>query len=410
MSIFTRIFGQRKPENTTTLAITGRPATFAAFSSDPWANDIFRSGVDAIARIAAKFVLQPRVTFSDGTEANADPRLARILQVAPNPYQSAYDLLYQTFATLYTTNNSFVYIHREGGQVVGLYVLHVTSAQMVEGKDGQTYAALTFANGRTSILPYRDIVHLRRHLNKGDVLGDSNDAIAAGIELANAQNAGIRQAIAQGGRIRGLVRYAGNLGPSKLEAYQKQFNETQLNGNATGVIVTDASVEFVPFVENVPTINAQDVEATKKKIYSYLGISESIVNSSFDDDAFGAFDESVIEALALQLSLELTNKIYTPAQVARGRRIEVSTSRIRFIGVANRVELIKSATPMGVISINETRDLLGLAPVEGGDKFIQSLNYADTEIINDVQTLRKYLSARKDGTLPASLLKEGDNE
>ena len=384
--------------------MTGRPvASTVLFSADPWANDVYRAGVDAIARIAAKFVLQPRVTFSDGTEADADERLSRILQVEPNPLMSTFDLLYMLYVHFYTRNNAFAYLQREAGQVVAVWPLHVTSCELVTARDGETWAGLTFANGTTALLPYRDLVHLRRHFNGGDVLGDPNDAIAAGVELAHAQNEGIRQAIAQGGQIRGIVKYAGSLGPSKLAEYKKQFEATQLNGNASGVILTDSALDFIP-AQPLPTVNAGDVEATKAKIYDYLGITEEIVNASFGDDTFGAFDEAVVEALALQASLEWTRKVYSPLQVARGRRIECSTARIRYIGTKNRVELIKSATPMGVLSINETRDLLGLQPVEGGDRFIQSLNYCDTELANRYQLY----NAGRGGVRAMGLDEEGD--
>ena len=373
---------RRKKPTVTRLEVTGRPNSFSSFNADPYANDVYRAGVDAIARIAAKFVLQPKVTFSDGTEANADERLAHILQVEPNPLMSAFDMLYKLYTHLYVTNNGFAYLQREGGRIVAVWPLHVTSCEMAQGRDGETYAGLTFANGTTSILPYRDVVHLRRHFNTGDVLGDRNDAIAAGVELAHAQNEGIRQRIAQGGQIRGLVKYAGSLSPSKLAEYQRHFNETQLNGNITGVIMTPNEIDFTPISDNTPTVNAQDVEATKAKIYDYLGISASIVNGSFDDDGFGAFDEAVIEALALQSALEWTRKVYPHG---RGRRIDCSTARIRYIGTKNRAELIKHAAPLGALTIDEVRDLMGLPHVEGGDRRLQSLNYANVELVDQYQ-------------------------
>lgn len=383
-SFFARLFGNRTTNTTTTrLEVTGRQGTFTAFSGDPYANDVYRAGVDAIARIAAKFVLQPKVTFTDGTEADADERLARLLQVEPNPLMSAYDMLYQLYTHLYVSNNAYCYLHRVDGRIVGVWPLHVTSCELVCG--AETYAALTFANGRTALLPYRDIVHLRRHFNSGDAMGDPNDAIGAGVELAHAQNEGIKQAIAQGGRIRGLVKYAGSLSPSKLAEYQRHFNETQLTGNATGVIMTPSEIDFTPLNETAPAINAADVAETRAKVYAYLGITTAIVDSSFDDDAFGAFDESVIEALALQTAQEWTRKVYTPLQVARGRRVDCCTSRIRYIGTKNRIELIKHAAPMGILTINDARDLLGLGTIEGGDRRLQSLNYADVSIVDAYQ-------------------------
>lgn len=394
MSIFTRLFGRRSAA-TSRLEITGASPTFTSFAgSDPWANDVYRSGVDAIARICAKFVLQPRVSFTDGTTADADERLARVLQVEPNPYMSAYDMLYQLVASLYVDGNSYAYVHREGGQVVGLYPLHVTSCEVVQGKDG-ALCAFTFANGKSTILPYADIVHLRRHFKSGDVLGD-RPAIDAAVALADAQNDGIRRSIEQGGRLRGIVRYASALGPSKLEAYKRQFEESNLKANASGVIITDTALDYTPIADTTPTIDAADVAETRRKIFDSLGISEAIVSGSFDDDEFAAFDESTVEALALQLSLELTRKVYTPLQVARGRRIECSTARIRFIGMRNRVELLRNVVPMGILSVNEARDLMGLAPLDE-DRTLQSLNYIDVDDAGDYQRIRALLNARKDG-------------
>ena len=386
MSVFTRIFGrQPKPQQTTRLEVTGRPATFAAFSGDPWANDLYRAGVDAIARIAAKFVLQPTVTFSDGTKANADERLARLLQVEPNPYMSAYDMLYQLTTHLYVTNNAFAYLQRQGGQIVGVYPLHVTSCELAQAGDGRTVCALTFANGRTAILDYADVIHIRRHFNSGDAMGDANDAIQTAVRLAETQNQGIENAIKTAGNFKGIVKFSGALGESKLAAYKKAFEESQLSPeNAGGVIIVDQAIEYTPLNQQPATINAADVEATKAKIYGYLGITEAIVNSGFTDDGFGAFDESIIEALALQASLEWTRKVYSPTQVARGRRIECQTSRIRYIGTGNKTQIVKYAVPMGVVSVNEARDLLGLAPLDE-DRRIQSLNYASTELVDQYQ-------------------------
>lgn len=389
MKLLNRLFGRKPPQPTAQrLEITGRPATFATLTGgDPWANDVFRSGVDAIARIAAKFVLQPVISFSDGTTAACDERLARILQVRPNAYQTAYDFLYQLFTILYTRNNSFAYIQRDSqNRVVGLYPLHVSQCEIVEDGTGTLWAAMIFANGKSYTLPYSDIIHLRRHLNSQDVLGDSNGAISAAVSLADAQNAGMQASIKTSGSIRGIVRIPGAVAKPEREKFRREFESTFLSPESSGgVVVSDSTFEYVPFETREPaTISAEDQAEVKAKIYSYLGISESIVNSSFDDSTFGAFEEAVIEALALQTSLEFTSKIYPQGN----RRIDVSTSRIRYIGQQHKTELLKHLLPMGLMSLNEGRDLLGMAPIEGGERRIQSLNYIDSELASRYQLVR----------------------
>ena len=237
------IFRRPNRKKATRLEVTGRAATFTAFSGDPYANDVFRAGVDAIARLAAKFLLVPTATFSDGSRAATDDRLANLLQVEPNPYMSAYDMLYQLYTHLYIKNNAYVYVHREGGQVVGFYPLHVAGCDYQQDELGNVYCVFTFANGRTHTLPYGDVIHLRRHFNSGDVAGDPNDAIAAGVELADTQNKGIEQAIKTSGNIRGILRSTQVLGPSKLRELKDDFVKNYLSlENSGGVAAVDRDV------------------------------------------------------------------------------------------------------------------------------------------------------------------------
>lgn len=344
--------------------------------------------MDAIARLAAKFVLQPVATFSDGSKAATDTRLATLLQIEPNPYMSAYDMLYQTYTHLYLKNNAYCYVHRDGGQIVGLYPLHVAGVEYRQDERGNIYCDFTFANGRTHTLPYADVIHLRRHFNAGDVSGDPNDAIAAGVSLADTQNQGIEQAIKSSANLRGVLRSTQVLGPSKLRELKEDFVKNYLsNENAGGVAAVDTSLEFVPIENKPPTITKEDQEATKEKIYNYLGIGESIVNGTFTDEEFAAFDEAVIEALSLQTSLEYTRKVYTPTQIARGRRVECSTSRLKFMNNERKTELIREAVPMGILTINGALELLGMPTMEE-DRRIQSLNYANVDVVDKYQILR----------------------
>lgn len=379
------IFRRKPSPQLTELTVTSHANAFAAYTGDPYANDVFRAGVDAIAKLCAKFVLQPVATFSDGTTAKCDDRLAHLLQVRPNRYQTAYDLLYMLFTHLYVKGNAYAYLQRnDAGQVVGIYPLHVNQCRHFEDATGTLYTAFTFANGANFVTEYNNVVHLRRFGNGQDVNGDPNDAIDAGVSLADTMNQGIQASIRTAGQVKGVVKYSGALGKSKLDELKKQFEETFLTPeNTGGVITADSTFEYVPFeTRDLPPITAEDQKVVRDKIYNYLGITESIVNGSFDDSTFGAFEEVTVEALALQTSLEFTAKVYGDRH---DRRIECQTSRIRYIGTENRNELLKNVLPMGVLTINEARDLMGLAPLPDGDYRIQSLNYATTDVISQYQ-------------------------
>ena len=92
---------------------------------------------------------------------------------------------------------------------------------------------------------------------------------------------------------------------------RENFIQDYLNiNNNGGIAVLDSAAEYIP-IDNKPyAIDEKQMQAVKTKIYDYLGVSEAIVNSSYDENQWAAFYESVIEPLALQLSLEFTRKLF----------------------------------------------------------------------------------------------------
>ena len=68
---------------------------FSAWSGDAYASDIYRGAVDAIARNAAKLKGSHVIRYTDHEQAEGDCKINRLLQIEPNPYMSAFDLLYK---------------------------------------------------------------------------------------------------------------------------------------------------------------------------------------------------------------------------------------------------------------------------------------------------------------------------
>ena len=109
ISIFQRIFGKAKPPESSIARaeIIGGGNSFAAWSGDAYSNDIYRSAVDAIARNAAKMKGSHIIKYRNHERAEGDCRINRILQIEPNPYMSAFDMLYKLITHYYLYNNAF---------------------------------------------------------------------------------------------------------------------------------------------------------------------------------------------------------------------------------------------------------------------------------------------------------------
>ncbi len=87
--------------------------------------------MDAIARNAAK-LRGTHVVKSDTGRTEGDRHLNRLLQIRPNPYTSAFDMIYRLVTHYYLFNNSFAYLQKDDrGNLTGIYPLRPSSVEFL---------------------------------------------------------------------------------------------------------------------------------------------------------------------------------------------------------------------------------------------------------------------------------------
>lgn len=383
-----RIFSRHNsPEKAESFSITGTPSRFTAWSGDAYASDIYRGAVDAIARNAAKLKGRHVVTYEQVRKPGEDNRLDRLLQVRPNPYMSAYDLLYKLVTHCYLYNNAFAILDRDGrGSVRGIYPVNAVAAEFIADPTDTVFIRFRLRNGNEAIFDYSDVIHIRRDFNSDDLFGDDNGAISAALELAHTQDEGIVNGIKSGASIRGILRFEQILSPEKLEAERDHFIADYLDvANDGGVVVVDQKMSYQPIESKPAIIDDKQLEAVSEKIYSYLGITAGIVSSSYTEDEWAAFYESVIEPLAVQLSLEFTEKVFSSREQAFGNSVVFESNRLQFASNSTKADLIAKLVPYGLLSINQALEILNLPPVADGDRRLQTLNVVSAEKADDYQ-------------------------
>lgn len=378
MSFLDRLFN-RKTTVTTNKLLT-EPTGFSSFyGGDAYANDVYREAVDAIARNAGKLKGSHVVQYADHERAAGDNKINRLLQVRPNPYMSAYDFLYKLVTHLFLYNNAFAYLDRDDrGSLKAIYPVTASNVNVLSDAANNLYCSFYLKSGKEVILPYGDLVHLRRYFNDDDVLGADNSAIMPGLELAQTQNEGIINGIKAGASIRGILSFTQIMSASKLKEEKEAFVADYLSmENGAGVVATDQKMSYTPIESKPVILNADQAKEVKSKIYDYLGITEPIVNSSYTEDQYSAFYESTLEPIATALSQEFTAKLFNDREQAYGNSILFESGRLQFTSNATKVQLIKELMPMGLLTINQALEILNLPSVTDGDKRLQALNMID---------------------------------
>ena len=396
INIFNKIFRRKPPEPARAELITSLGPTFTPFSGNAYTNDIYRGAVDAIARNASKLKGTHVIKTDTGRDGNKSD-LDRLLQMRPNPYISAFDMLYRLITHYYLYNNAFAYLQKDNrGQLMGIFPLKANGVEFMTDLSEELFCKFLLSNGKDYILPYSDIVHLRRNYNDNDLFGDPNTALIPALELAHTQNEGIIKGISNSANIRGILKFTQVLAPDMLKEERENFisDYMRMNNNG-GVVVTDAKAEYSPINNKPYVIDEKQLQATKDKIYSYLGVSEKIVNSSYNENEWAAFYESVIEPIAVQLSLEFTEKVFTPKEQAFGNSILFEANRLQFTNARTKAALINELMPLGLLSVNQSLEILNLPRVPDGDRRIISLNYINAEKADQYQ-----LGAEASDTVP----------
>lgn len=390
-----RILGINKLENQVSKQfemLTGGFQSLNSFNGNAWSNEIYRSAVDAIARHIAKLSGKHVV---NGAQEDNYSKINRILRNRPNPYMSGYDFLYKVATQYYLFNNAFILVQKDNkGNLKNLYPLTPSSVEYVVDGVGEIYLKFLFNDGEVVHFHLSEIAVLRRHFNSNELLGDNNDAIINTLQLAYTQNEGMTEAIKNSAQIRGILKYNQALSPSKLKQAKEEFTNNYLSmANNGGVVPLDTSMDYQQLNISDVQIDTSQIKVIKQKIYEYLGINEAIVTGSYDENTWQAFFESVIEPFAIQLSSELTEKVFTEREQSFSNRIIYESSKLQYASNQSKSTIIKELLPLGLLTINEARDLMNLPHVDDGDERIQSLNYIEKTLAKNYQMADKEVKA-----------------
>ena len=383
-SLLGRIFGSEK--NTTAPStseqieiLEGRKAVFTPYKGDFHEDPDVLACVDTIARNGAK--MHPRhIRNFNGKMENVKGNLYKLLAKQPNEVQNAYKFYYQIITDLELYNNSLVYIQRdENLKVTGLYPLEFREIKLYEYKD-EIWVRFSFGRSKERFVPYNRCIHLTRFVGKDGIFGGSSQPIIKVLDIKHVLDEGIVNAIKTTQSIKGILKSTkAMLKPEDVKNMRDQFvnDFIDYHRNKSGIGGLDATTDFTPVKIEPQTATDNQIKMFDEKVLKYFGINENIIESKYSEDEWNAFYESVLEPIGLQMSLEFSNKIFTPTEKNFGNEILFESNRLQYASNKTKIELVRYAS--NIMTINELREIFNLAPEEGGDVFMIDQNHTINE-------------------------------
>lgn len=389
-SLFSTIFGNKKQTEVTKTQLqmlNSYNAQFTTLSNNTYDSKVARQCIDRIATHCAKLIPKH---IKDSISNNIKGDINFLLQNQPNLIMSKFDFIYKTISMLYTDSNAFVFIAKDKeGMITGFYPVLALNYDLLQDTKGTIYLKFRFVNGKEYTLPYLELIHLRLFYNKHDIFGTNNKVLKTDIDTAHTASEGIKNAIKTSNNLKGILKYTNSMLKEKdIKASKEAFVKDFLNlENESGIAAVDSKAEFEAVNLKPITLDREQLKQVNNNIFDYFGISEKIVNNSYNPDEWKAFYEGIIEPRAIQMSDAFTNKIFSYKAIKDGHKIVFTANRLQYATLANKISLLKEAGALGLLTKDEAREIIDLHPLGGeeGAKIIQSLNNIDSSIANDYQ-------------------------
>ena len=382
MSLFSKLFPKEAVAEATAgyiQTLTGYQPVFRSFGGGIYESELCRASIHAIATHCSK--LKPVVK-------GARKDLQSILEFAPNPYMDMTKFLYKTRTILEVEDTAFIVpmYDKYYEKIVGFYPVQPKQAEIRE-KNGKDYLVFSFANGQRSAIEYENAGIVTKFFYKNEYFGEDNAALHTTLDLLYTQQQGIKEGIKQGATIRFIGKLASSLKPNDIEEERKRWVKSNLDiSNNGGIALVDAKYSDIKQIESKPyAIDKDQMAEVKASVFDYFGVNEKILQNNFTPDEWAAFYEANIEPFALQLSLVLSNMLFTNEQKVRGNSVQFTSNRLQYASTKEKLNVVVGLTDRGMMSRNEGREVFNLEPIEGGDDYIIRGEYynADEKVGDD---------------------------
>ncbi|HIR53332.1 MAG TPA: phage portal protein [Candidatus Onthovicinus excrementipullorum] len=350
-----------------------------------------RPKVNAVGKLVAKHI---RTTIAeDGgkkTVINPDAYI-RFLLEEPNPYMTGQKFQEKMETQLCLNGNAFALIARDdNGYPVGLYPINASTVEAIYDNAGDLYLKFYFENGKIYTFTYADILHLRGDFGPdNDIFGSSPvESLTPLMEIVGTTDRGIVNAIKNSGVVKWLLKFAGNARPEDIKNLANEFADAYLtNEKSIGVAAVNSTVDAQQIEPKDYVPNAAQMDRTTTRIYSSLNTNSKIVMSSFTEDEWNSYYESQIEPDVRQWGDEMTRKLFTRRERAFGNAIVYEASSLTIASMSTKLNLV-NLVDRGIMTPNEVRTILNLAPIPGGDQAVRRLDTApidEKEVIDDAE-------------------------
>ncbi len=307
----------------------------------------------------------------------------------PNPMMTRQDFIYAMAWQLQLINTSIAWIKWDARMhPVEIWPIVYLDFEIREIKNGGYAVLIHDYDGQRYTVRMEDLVCLRRKYNGQGYAGQSNSPVTRSLEMVDALDEGLKQALEVSNKIHGIVKQKNSmLAPKSTEKTQEDF-VTRMNKAAKsgGVVSLDGTEEYTPISVSVWAANAAQSKQITDRVYTYWRTPEEVVKNTASEQTMQNYYDSIVEPVWEEMGEAFTQALFTRKEQGFGNRMMVYSGAATGASWQTKLSILAQTKETGELSKNERRELLGYAPTEDGDEFFISLNYVKQSDMTKYQT------------------------
>lgn len=373
--------------------LNGYTPIYSSFGNDVYASDIVTQAISIISSEMGKTSPQHIIRKSGNISINKNSDIQKVLQ-CPNPFMTQSEFLQKIIYLLFKNYNSFIYTsYDENGNLKGLYPLNPSQVEFKEYQNG-VFISFHFNNGMEDVtIPVNRVIHLKYHFSENEYMGGDkfgnpdHRGLLFNLNLNNNLMKSLEKSINSSYSITGVVKYNSMLDDKNIKKNIEVIEDNLLNSKS-GILPIDLKGEYIPISRDIKLIEKDTLEFLDSLILRHYKVSLPILTGDFTKQQYEAFFQICIEPLCKEFSEAFTKTLLTKREIEFGNEIIFYTNKLIFMTMSEQLEAANLLTTIGAATKNEIRDIFGYGPLadaKEGNKIVQSLNYANTQIVDAYQ-------------------------
>lgn len=359
MGLFEKIFGKKTDThqgNSLWSLLNGYSPVYTTWDGQLYENFLVRSAIDARARHIQK--LSPEII---GT---AQSQLKTQIKNFPNAWTTWSQFLYRLSTILDISNTAFIVpVLDNFDNVTGLSLVNPNHYELVN-VDGEPWIRFSFSNGQHAAIELTRVGIMTKFQKDSDYFGSDNDALNSTMELLNIQDQAIEASAENVTAYTFYARVSNFTSDQDMEKQRKKFSERNLKkGNGGLLLFPNTYSDITQIKPTAFSVDAEQRKAINENVFNYFGVNQDIIQNSAIGDKLEAFFNGAIEPFAIQLSEVITKMLFTPKEIAYGNHFSVTANRLQYMTVSEKVSFSTMAQQMGLLTINEFRELFNYEPL-----------------------------------------------